>query len=255
MTSVTVRAAAAAHMPSVRSRFAVAEARCAEHINDHGGYVAWSGGKDSTVVAAMATAVRPDIPVVFYHSGLEYPENVDYMTGLAEQRGWNFHTIHANPTALDIMASTGGWDHDAPVAPPIADLHDALITRPAAEAADRFGNAHLWGLRADESAGRRALLSRRDGTIVRAKTGQHVTSPIWTWNDLAVWAYLHANDIPMNPVYTRLEALGANDKDLRVGLAFDANNLANGRVTWLRHGWPALYDEICAALPRVKELR
>lgn len=37
-------------------------------------YVAFSGGKDSTVTAALVKSIYPDVPLVFYDTGLEFPE-------------------------------------------------------------------------------------------------------------------------------------------------------------------------------------
>ena len=37
-------------------------------------YVSFSGGKDSTVLLHIARAIYPDIPAVFFDTGLEYPE-------------------------------------------------------------------------------------------------------------------------------------------------------------------------------------
>ena len=36
--------------------------------------ISFSGGKDSTVLLHIARQVYPDIPAVFYDTGLEYPE-------------------------------------------------------------------------------------------------------------------------------------------------------------------------------------
>ena len=37
-------------------------------------YVAFSGGKDSTVLAHLVHEMYPDVPLVFSNTGLEYPE-------------------------------------------------------------------------------------------------------------------------------------------------------------------------------------
>lgn len=206
------------------------------------------------MVVRMASLIDPDVPVVFFDSGLEFPDNVAYMHDLADRWELNFHTIAAEPGALEIMAATGAWDHDAPVNTATPDLHNVLVTVPSQKAHTQFGAGNLWGLRAAESNGRRALLAPRGGTFIR-KTGETVCSPIWDWRDDMVWAYLAAHKVPESPVYARLEALGATGKDLRVGLAFDGNNLNNGRVRWLRLGWPDLYERVCEALPRVREFR
>ncbi len=57
--------------------------RIEAHLTRHDGYVAFSGGKDSPIVLALARRVEPDVPVVFFDSGLDYPETYDYLTELA----------------------------------------------------------------------------------------------------------------------------------------------------------------------------
>ena len=150
------------------------------------------------------------------------------------------------------MEASGAWDHDAPPGWDAPDLHDALITRPARQARDLFGHAEVWGLRAAESQGRRALLAPGRGSFTRTD-GTVVCSPIWSWRDLDVTAYLAAHDIAENPAYERLRVAGATGKDLRVGLALDGNNLNFGRVVWLRRCYPDLYRRIEARLPRLRD--
>jgi phosphoadenosine phosphosulfate reductase len=33
----------------------------------------------------------------------------------------------------------------------------------------------------------------------------------------------------------------------------DGNRLEEGRVTWLRRGWPELFEDLAHALPRLRE--
>ena len=42
-------------------------------------YVAFSGGKDSTVLAHLVRSVYPDVPLVFCNTGLEFPENIKFI--------------------------------------------------------------------------------------------------------------------------------------------------------------------------------
>ena len=58
--------------------------RIGEHLDEHDGFVSWSGGKDSTVVVDLARQVDPHIPVVFFDSGLQFPETIQYLEDLAE---------------------------------------------------------------------------------------------------------------------------------------------------------------------------
>jgi phosphoadenosine phosphosulfate reductase len=57
--------------------------RIAEHLDMHDGFVSWSGGKDSTVVVDLARQVDPNVPVVFFDSGLQFPETLRYLEDLS----------------------------------------------------------------------------------------------------------------------------------------------------------------------------
>lgn len=48
-------------------------------------YVAFSGGKDSTVLAHLVRSVYPDVPLVFCNTGLEFPENVKFVNTFKEK--------------------------------------------------------------------------------------------------------------------------------------------------------------------------
>jgi phosphoadenosine phosphosulfate reductase len=241
-------------LPSARGRADRLIPTIAAHLDAHDGYVAWSGGKDSTAVVDLARQARPDVPICFFNSGLEFPETLDYVATITDRLRLNLHIIDATPDALSMLAATGAWDHNAPVPDDPPDLHQTLIVEPARRASIRFGAGELSGLRAAESAGRRALLAPRDGTYQRAN-GTIVCAPIWAWNEEQVTGHLARRGLPLNPVYGKLRALGATGKALRVGLMLDGNGLQYGRVTYLRAGWPEQYARIERALPRVREWR
>jgi phosphoadenosine phosphosulfate reductase len=67
-----------------------------------------------------------------------------------------------------------------------------------------------------------------------------------------VWGYIRRHGLPVNSVYEKLR-LGAPERCLRVTAMIDANGLEHGRVTWLRRGWPDLFDELAQVLPRLRE--
>jgi len=57
--------------------------------------VAFSGGKDSFVVLHIALKVKPDIPVVFNNTTVEFPETLSYLRMLKES--WNLHLYLTKP--------------------------------------------------------------------------------------------------------------------------------------------------------------
>lgn len=260
--------------------------RIGAHLDEHDGYVAFSGGKDSTAVLELARRADPQVPVCFFDSGLEFPETLSYIELLADAWQLNLHIVPARPSALDYLRATGAWDHHAPTRHDLLrgnGFHHALISAPAAAAHADHGAGELWGIRTQEAPGRRALMLRglnleiaqhcqhgccpapqagrhthqhrqRHGGISRRIDGTVAFSPVWDWLDTEIHAHLHRNHIPVNPLYDRLEQLGAPHQLQRVALMADANGAGVGRFTWLRRGWPDLFDQLAAVLPRIAEL-
>lgn len=96
------------------------------------------------------------------------------------------------------------------------------------------------------STGQRAA---RHGGVIRRRDGTTAYGPTWDWSDEQVWQYLAAADIPLNPVYEKLRRLGAPPHALRVSHIIDGTRLEHGSATWLRAGWPDLYDQLVERLP------
>ena len=249
--------------------------RIAEHLDNHDGYVAFSGGKDSLVVLHLALQAEPNVPVVFFDSGLEYPETITYLDVVAEQLGvpGGIEVEAAVPDLLTLLIRTGTWDHHTPDRDSGDDVRTTLITHPAAQAHRRHGPGELWGVRAAESDARRRLYlaaltrqadcsccraGRRDrdkhGGVVARHDGTTAFSPIWDWADDDVWNYLARHRLPINPVYDKLRRLGAPDRSLRLTSLLDAHQLRHGRAVWLRRGWPDVFTALESALPRLSEL-
>lgn len=244
----------AALLPGKRPLIEETLDRVARHLELNQGYVAWSGGRDSTCVVDLARQVQPQVPVVWFDSGLEFPDNRDYIMGLGRQWELNLHCIAAEPDALTVLERTGAWDHRVAYCADAPDLHQALITGPAERAHALFGPGELSGLRAQESVGRRALLAPGAGAYSR-KDGTCVYAPVWAWRAKDVRAYLQGQGIPESPVYRRLADAGAPERAQRVGLVVDGNNPEHGRYSFLRLAYPDVWAQLCRTLPRLREWR
>jgi phosphoadenosine phosphosulfate reductase len=255
---------------------ATLRARITAHLQTHDGYLAFSGGKDSLAVLHLTLAVEPNVPVVFFDSGLEYPETYRYLEQLVDQLHLNFHGVPARTTTLQVLRDSGAWDHHTPRPATRPDLHQVLIAEPAARAHADHGPGELWGVRAQESRGRAALYAnalrteltgcrtctgphphptarQRHGGVIHRIDGTTAFGPVWDWKTTDVWAYLARHELPVNPVYAKLRALGAPEHAQRVSHMLDGGQLEQGRATWLRRGWPDLFEEIATVLPRLRE--
>lgn len=241
-------------LTSTKNRFSEGSNLAKSHIRDNEGFVAFSGGKDSMASLHMALQFNPKIPVCFYDSGLEFPENIEYIHSIAKLYNINLHIIESKPTILDILKKEAFFDHKKTPVKLKTSLLDAKITFPSREAHERFGLGRIWGLRAEESHGRKQLLVPRKGTFT-TKAGETVTSPVWNWSSKDIFTYLEENNIPVNPLYAKMRELGVDEKGLRVGSIVDGGSLDFGRITWLKRGWPEIYDKMRIALPRIEEFR
>lgn len=244
----------AARLTSVQNRWQSSREWITRHLGDDDAWVAWSGGKDSTVVAHLAHQYRPGIPIVHFASGLDFPEVSDYIARLAAQQGWNLHTF-ATGNALDEMITNGSWDHHA------ERQHDRdenqywqhLIAGPASKAMAEFGPTMLWGLRSDESIGRHRNLVSTSGARHRID-GTTTLAPIWWWSRRDCMAYHHGHDIEICPIYARLTELGVPTDQQRVDVIVASTGAHYGRLAWLRRGWPDLYTALEQRLPRMREM-
>lgn len=246
--------------------------RIAAHVDEFDGYLAFSGGKDSLVALHLARQADPNVPVCFFDSGLEYPETYTYIANLTETWNLNLEVITARYSTLEVLVSNGSWSH-ARTSHSRASLATNNITEPASTAHHRYGEGEIWGIRAEESAGRRVHLAtaylhslagcsccatsaeqlQTHGGITARKDGTTAFSPVWNWNQQEIWGYIARHNLPANPVYDKLLQLGAPEHAQRVSHAIDAGELHRGRLVWLKRGWPSLYESIVDVLPRAAE--
>lgn len=255
MDARRLKARADARLPMFRSRLDGAHNRL-DTVSPPG-FVAWSGGKDSTVAALIAVEHwGQDFPVVAFRCGLEFPETVAYQDELAAMLGWNFHVVELGDYLAEMVRS-GAWDHRA-VADPTQRSDWSFHTRisgPAEMAHERFGPLMVWGIRSDESKKRRMMLGShgRQG-VVHRRDGTTTCAPLQRWTARDVWAAHAHYGVSWNPVYDRLEELGVAEVNQRVDVMVGANGTGQGRMGWLALGWPEEFRRLAAVLPRMREM-
>jgi phosphoadenosine phosphosulfate reductase len=198
------------------------------------GYVALSGGKDSTVVYGLVREQRPDVPAIWSDDEWWLPETMEYIRGLQE-RGLDVRQIRTRARHTEWFGVDGEYDD-------VADY------------ARRQGWGMVFlGLRQDESSARRVHL-RAYGPLFRsASDGMWHCNPIhdWTWRD--VWAYIVSQGLDYNRAYDRMEELGIEPERQRIGPLAVERALGYGQVAILRRGWPEIYNRFAAAHPEASQ--
>ena len=195
-------------------------------------YVAFSGGKDSTVVLALVREYMPDIPAVWSDDEWYLPETEEYMARI-EAEGVNLHHIRTNAWHTEWFRIAGDYDG----IPDYAKRQEWDLV--------------FLGLRQEESAKRRVHL-RTCGLLYQCKNGFWHCNPIgdWTWRD--VWAFILSRGLDYNRAYDRLAELGVPPRRQRIGPLAVERVLGYGQLAILKRGWPELFNRFAAEFPEVR---
>lgn len=197
-------------------------------------YVAFSGGKDSTVAAALVLAVRPDAVLHWTDDELEYPETVDLMRAYQDAYGEQFVVSLGR-------SEHAGWFTPWTDAPSWRDPLPGSQRKeiPADDwMAERGFDLTFLGTRAVESV-RRADWFAASGPLYRVTGGTGLRCcPLWDWSTADVWAYLDSPDISVNAAYLRLTEVGVSRERQRIGpLPLTPRDI-------LARGWPDLLERL-----------
>lgn len=222
-------------------------------------FLTFSGGKDSTVALAITREIHPQIPVVFFDSGAEFPQTTQFITDLATQWNLNLHIHHVNPPILDILEQSGHWEHGTPKQGAELDMQHACITRPLADTMTRLNSTHsIYGLRADESRGRDVALRAGRGVITRTRgitAGLRSYAPLWRWTVRDVHTYLATTNTPTNPLYQAFTAAGVPETKARVACMVDGWTLNRGHWAIAHQIAPSAARRIETRLPMLADYR
>lgn len=142
-----------------------------------GAYVSVSWGKDSVVVAHLASRVRPGARCIWFPAGAV--ENPDC------------------PMVRDAFLARFDVDyieHEAAVFTKTFEGHDGAQAAFEA-AAEQHGAQYVSGVRAQESKVRKIRMRRWGESTI------NTCAPIGWWKHDDVFAYLHKYDLPIHPAY------------------------------------------------------
>ena len=193
-------------------------------------YVAFSGGKDSTVTLDLVRRLRPGIPAVWSDGEFWLPETGEYMTRMKEMglelhqlaarsRHSSFFTAHAESDLLRVDYCNERWQ-------------GAFV-----------------GVRANESSDRRKMLRAHGQLFYGKNRRQYQAYPVAWWTVYDIWGYIHARGIDYNRAYEKMEAMGVGIEQSRIGPMAVERVLQYGQMVIFKKGWPELYEKFAKRYP------
>lgn len=189
------------------------------------GYAGVSWGKDSTVLAHMIATLCPRWPLIWVRVEPIVNPDCDLVRDA-------FLKQHPASRYEEIVAhchrDSSGWHASG------------TLERGFAQAAERYGERYITGIRAEES-GIRKLRVAKHGLFSR-----NTCAPIGWWSAWDVWAYLHTRGAPIHPAYAcSMNGLLDNGR-LRVSSLGGERGTGMGRREWEER----YYGEELSALTR-----
>ena len=199
-------------------------------------YVAFSGGKDSTVLLHIVRQIYPDVPAVFVDTGLEYPEVKEFVKSwdnieivrprktfrqVIEEFGYPLvskkvagyvATAKRNPNSARAKYLSGEYDSkmfgfgegkwyylvDAPFK--VSDwCCDVMKKQPGHKYQRETGRHPIIGTLAEESVMRRNEWLRSGCNAFEGKEAKSKPLSFWTEQDILL--YLKENNVPYCPLY------------------------------------------------------
>lgn len=201
--------------------------------------VSFSGGKDSTVLLHLLLDYAPDIDIVWFDDGWDYPETREYLHATDMRLKNNFLSV-AIPVTASFWKKEIEYTYDDPAYPHNCDMsYD--------EWKERYIGAFI-GMRREESTARFFAL-RKEPLYYQNEIGHWHCSPLaeWKWQD--IWSYIADKCLPYNRVYDKLYNLGVPLSESRVGPLTAWMIWQYGGLAYVKRGWPELYNRFITAHP------
>jgi sulfate adenylyltransferase subunit 2 len=175
----------------------------------------YSVGKDSSVMLHLArkafAPAKPPFPLLQIASGWDFREMLEFRDATAKQYGLEL-LVHTNEEG--VRAGVKPWTHGAAYS-------DIMLTQSLRQALDKYGfDAAFGGGRRDEEKSRakervfsfRSAQHRWDPKNqrpelwslynARKNRGESIrVFPLSNWTELDVWQYIHAQPVPIVPLY------------------------------------------------------
>ena len=232
-----------ARLPGFKRKVEQAQARVAAWLLlAKNPYIAVSSGKDSNVVLHLAREQAASIPAVYLDAQCSFPETISWLRATP-------HLIYfdADEPFLDTLARYG---LDGGKALDRATMQSTVWGPVARLIAQYEFDGVAYGLRAQESHGRKMNAYTRGSVFQYKRDGLWACQPIWDWSYNDVWAYLVTNEIAYCRVYDRMWDMP--EEDQRLSYWAGETKRRWGRYAWLKRNYPQLFNQLAARIPEVR---
>jgi 3'-phosphoadenosine 5'-phosphosulfate sulfotransferase (PAPS reductase)/FAD synthetase len=216
-------------------------------------YVAFSGGKDSTVLLHMVIQQMPDINVMYIDQGMEYPDTYNYIKKVWKEWNLNLSWEFPEMNLWDLYEKGAFLNPDKPTdQKTLRMFSDTVFFGPIKRYNKRIGaDGFFMGLRSEESQDRKKNFEFH-GELYYRSNGQLTCCPVSEWTSKDIWAYISAKKIPYNPIYDKTRFQTRNE--IRVApFGLGGTHVFHGSFVFMKYYYPELYNKFTATNQLVRK--
>lgn len=213
-------------------------------------YLAFSGGKDSCAMLALAVENGYYGPVMWLSGDLDYPGEGDHVQQWSHVVGLPIDIVRTPGSTIEMLRAQA---HEI-----LLDEDDKLRNDPINAAQffapiEAYKSQHgcdgvLLGLRAEESKGRRWNRAKRSPVYYATSRREWVGQPICDWQGIDVYAYVLSRGLPLFNVYQCVRYHETPDR-VRMDGWYPGVHAQRGATIWLKSYYPSLFNRLCSILP------
>lgn len=214
-------------------------------------YVSCSWGKDSSLVMYLVNQTMPDIPVVFMNSGYALSDTYAFRDWYLKHVGIkNYYEVQAPADYIELNLKYGLPSIDRSAAD--QERVKRIIKKDVLDefAKEQGWDCCIWGIRAEETRGRRVLLRTRG--LLYESNGIGKCSPVGWWKGQDVWEAIDSIGIPYNKLYDNIMPPFFTRETNKNGGWLTTDKATSGRVVWLKKFYPEHFEKLCELFPEVK---
>lgn len=203
-------------------------------------YVAYSTGKDSTVVLDLVRRLAPETTAIHNDHEWYLPESLILLQATPNVRRIARPSWHAEWFT--------SWAEKPDHIPPEVEWSDHADLRGVWAPRQGFDGCAV-GLRADENSYRRVHIRTFGQCFFVKKYKIWQCYPVAWWSARDIWAYIISHGVPYNAAYDRLDEMEITLERQRIGPFAVERALGHGQLALLKKGWPEVFQQFIQRYP------
>jgi 3'-phosphoadenosine 5'-phosphosulfate sulfotransferase (PAPS reductase)/FAD synthetase len=212
-------------------------------------YLAFSGGKDSCAMLALAVDHGYRGRVMWLSGDLDYPSEDEHVQQWAKLMGLEIDVVRTPGSTIEMLRAQAHeilLDEDNKLR---NDPVNAVQFFAPIEAYKRQYDCDgvLLGLRKEESKGRHANRAVRGVVYYVKNRHEWVGQPICDWQGIDVYAYVLSRGLPLFDVYRCVRYHESPDR-VRMDGWYPGAHATRGATIWLKTYYPSLFRKLCSIL-------